>query len=156
MSKEFKAILSDVAMETLEQLAFIFASQADEEDLISGTPCIAAKVAFEGPFKGKLFMKTSKQVVDEITVNMLGIEEEEKISSDQRCDAFRETINVICGNVLPEIADKKAVFNIAPPEILTESGAIESILKDHGAPAAVAKLDIDDEACDLYLFVDID
>ena len=156
MSKEFEAILSDVTMDTLEQLAFIFAAPADGEDLISEAPCIAARVAFEGPFKGKLFMKTSSQVVDEITVNMLGIEEEEQISSDQRYDAFKETINVICGNILPEIADKKAVFNIASPEVLTETeaGDIESILKDQGTPAAVAKLDIDDEACDLYLFVD--
>ena len=154
MSKEFEAILSDVAMNTLEQLAFIFASPADDEGLISEAPSIAAKVAFKGPFKGKLFMKTSNQVVDEITVNMLGLEEEEKIYSDQRCDAFKETINVICGNVLPEIAGKKAVFNIASPEVLSEAGDIESILKDQGAPAAVAKLDIDDEACDLYLFMD--
>ena len=154
MSKEFEAILSDVAMETLEQLAFIFAASADDEELISEAPCIAAKVAFEGPFKGRLFMKTSSRVVDEITVNMLGIDEDEEVSSDQRCDAFKETINVICGNILPEIADKKAVFNIDAPEVLTEADAIETTLKDQGSPAAVAKLDIDYEACDLYLFMD--
>ena len=154
MSKEFEAILSDVAMETLEQLAFIFAASADDEELISEAPCIAAKVTFEGPFKGRLFMKTSSRVVDEITANMLGIDEDEEVSSDQRCDAFRETINVICGNILPEIADKKAVFNIDAPEVLTEADAIEATLKDQGSPAAVAKLDIDDEACDLYLFMD--
>jgi len=154
MSKEFETILSDVAMDTLEQLAFVFASSNDDEDLISEAPCIAVKVAFEGPFKGRLFMKTSNQVVDEITVNMLGIDEYEEVSSDQRCDAFKETINVICGNLLPEIADKKAVFNIDAPEVLTEAGDIEATLKDQGSPAAVAKLDIDDEACDLYLFMD--
>lgn len=154
MNKELENIISDVAMETLEQLAFVFASSADEENLISDVPCVAAKVAFNGPFNGKLFMKTSNQVVDEITVNMLGIDEDEEVSSDQRCDALKETINVICGNILPEIADKKAVFNIDAPEVLTESDDIEASLKDQGNPAAVAKLDIDDEACDLYLFMD--
>ncbi len=154
MNKELENIISDVAMETLEQLAFVFASSADEEDLIGEAPCVAAKVAFNGPFNGKLFMKTSNRVVDEITVNMLGIDEDEEVSLDQRCDALKETINVICGNILPEIADKKAVFNIAAPEVLTEADDIEASLKDQGTPAAVAKLDMDDEACDLYLFMD--
>jgi chemotaxis protein CheY-P-specific phosphatase CheC len=154
MGKEFEAILSDVAMDTLEQLAFVFASSNDDEDLTNEAPWIAAKVAFEGPFKGRLFMKTSNRVVDEITANMLGIDENEEVSSDQRCDAFKETINVICGNILPEIADKKAVFNIEAPEVLTDAGDIETALKDQGSPAAVVTLDIDDEACDLYLFMD--
>lgn len=156
MNKEFEAILSNVAIDTLEKLAFIFASPAGAEKMISTAPCIAARVEFEGLLNGELLIKTSPQVVDEITVNMLGIDEDDEVSLEQRNDAFRELVNIICGNMLPAMAGKEAVFNLKVLEVLTETANIETTLKGQAKPVAVANLDIDCEPCDLYLFIDED
>ena len=66
-------------------------------------------------------MAVTQQTAQELTENMLGLDEgEAEISSDDQADALKETINVICGNLLPAIAGKDAVFDIQPPEILAD------------------------------------
>ena len=37
---------------------------------------------------------------------------EEEIDSEQKFDAIKETLNILCGNLLPEIAGNQDIFNI--------------------------------------------
>jgi hypothetical protein len=63
---------------------------------------------------------------------------------------MKETINVICGNLLPTIGGNQTIFHIDVPEIVGNENNIEEKTE------AVAKLSVDDEQCELYLFVDGD
>ena len=154
MSEQFKEILSRVAGETLEQLAFMFSFPEDERGCMSLDSAIAATISFAGPFSGTLVMTVSNQLLPELAANMLGVDEEET-SLDQQLDALKETINIICGNLLPAVAGEEVVFNIDAPVIIAEVEAIKEAIKNYGnKPASIVKLNIDEMDCDLLLFVD--
>ncbi len=149
MTEKIEKIMKRVIIETLEQLAYVFSSPEDEMDLL--TPdSMAVTVDFSGPFSGQLTMKTTTLVVLELTANMLGIDEEE-ITLEQQSDALKETVNILCGNLLPAIAGDQDIFNINAPKII-DSEEIEEPEKAFSK----AYLSIDDEMCVVYLFVDGD
>ncbi len=152
MNKKIDEILARVAVETFEKLAFIFAFPSNEGDQTPTDSGITARVFFEGPFSGTLVMTVQGETLLELTENMLGMGDEEEIAEEQQHDALKETINVVCGNLLPAIGGKENVFKIQAPEIITGAGA-----SGHGSeaePVSMARLDIDDSLCDLRLFVD--
>ncbi|MBW2359013.1 MAG: chemotaxis protein CheX [Deltaproteobacteria bacterium] len=117
---------------------------------------MAASVSFAGPFAGGLVMTVSPQVVFELAANMLGVDNEET-TLDQQYDALKESMNVICGNLLPAITGKQAVFNIGSPEIITGGEAIKEATEKYNgrSPTSMVRLDIDGEQCVLFLFGDI-
>lgn len=151
MREKLKNILSRVAVMTLEQLAFIFAFPEDEGNEIQQDSAVAVIIAFRGPFSGFLSVITSKQVLPELTANILGVDEEET-TLDQQYDALKETINIICGNLLPAIFGKQLIFDIDSPKIIPPAEAIKE--KDEYKAASMVKLALDDGQCDLFLFVD--
>lgn len=141
-------ILCRVVEETLENLAFIF-SLSEEEDILDATDAsMAFSVAFSGPFSGGLYWAVSRSILPELAANMLGLEEDE-ISLEEQRDAASEALNIICGNLLPEIADKEAVFNIDPPGVMQ----VETFDKEISAKETRARsfLSLENGACRLFL-----
>jgi chemotaxis protein CheY-P-specific phosphatase CheC len=157
MNKQNSEILSRVAVDTLEQLAFLFSFPDDEQVKTDVDSAVAAHVSFSGPFSGALVITVSPQVLIELTANMLGVDCEEGTTSDQKDDALKEMINVICGNLLPAIAGKKAVFDIDVPKIISEYEEIKEATERYDGlpPTSMVILDIDGEQCGLYLFGDV-
>jgi CheY-specific phosphatase CheX len=157
MNEQNNEILSRVVTETLEQLAFLFSFPDDGQAKVDLDSAVAARVLFTGPFSGALVITVSAQVLSELTANMLGVECEEETTSEQKDDALKETVNVICGNLLPAIAGKRAVFDINVPKIITEGEKIKEAIEKHDGlpPTSMVTLDIDGEQCSLYLFGDV-
>ena len=151
MNEKINKILEGIAAETFEGLAFMFGFPEDIENAAPEENMIV-KVGFQGSFSGQLVMAVTRQTVRELTANMLGLDEDEgEISPDDQADALKETINVICGNLLPSIGGKDTVFDIHAPEILSDATSLEKI--PDAERVSVAKLSIDDEPCQLSLFV---
>ena len=151
MNEKIDNIILKVTAETLEKLVFMFASTYDPENSTEEDPDIGVNVSFTGPFSGTLGMKVSGEVLSEIAVNMLGVDDEDEITIEDQNDALKETINIICGNILPAIAGKQAVFNIATPEIIQGCGDIKG--NDGEDLASDVKFSLDEGRCDLVLFV---
>lgn len=153
--EQVEKIMFDVAEDTLEKLAFMFISLEDGRDDSDYDSVVAASVSFAGPLTGTVVLMVSTQLIPELSANMLGVEEEET-TQDQRNDALKETINVICGNLLPAIGGKQAVFDMGAPRIIAESESIKQAMENtHGYEStSIARMAIDDEQCDLFLFVD--
>lgn len=151
MREKLEKILSRVAVTTLQQLAFIFSFPEDERNNIDLDSTVGARIFFNGPSSGFLSVIISKQVLPELTANILGVDEEET-TSDQQHDALKETINIICGNLLPDIFGKQIIFNIDSPKIIPPAEAIKE--KDEYKVAFMVKLSLDNGQCDLFLFVD--
>ena len=152
MTEQIKEALTNIAVETFEQLAFMFAfSQEDENPGQFNSP-VFARISFSGDFCGTLVMKVSSIILEELAANMLGVDEEEKTTLDQQHDALKETLNIICGNLLPAVAGKQEIFNINAPEIVSA----ESLPEGSGGPQPVCcvNLAFDDGECDVILFVD--
>jgi len=108
------AELHRAALLTFEQLGFM--SPEDPHDGSQDNPLeLSAQVRFQGPFSGELHLHAFGKITGELTANMLGTIEPPSIR--QRCDAFAEAANVVCGNMLPGIAGTDAVFDLEAPQI---------------------------------------
>lgn len=156
MRAKLEEILSQVTIETLERLAFMFAfSDEGEESHPTGSMAVVS-VSFTGPFSGTLVMAMSIEALQELTVNMLGLDDEEEITVDQQSDALKETMNVICGNLLPAIAGDEVVFNIDVPGILPKDQEVKkgAGIPDEREPSAKVILNLDEGQCNLILFLD--
>jgi chemotaxis protein CheX len=151
MTPRFNEILAKEASDTLVKLAFLFTFPEEDRERFEDETAVAVQVNFRGPFGGTLAMVISEAVLQELAANMLGLDEDEEIEASQKQDAVRETLNIICGNLLPAIAGRQAVFDIAAPEIFTPSGEFT----DTGTrtPVAVARMGLDEGGCDLFLYV---
>ncbi|MEJ2100068.1 MAG: chemotaxis protein CheX [Desulfobacterales bacterium] len=112
MSEKIRTILSRVAVKTFEELVFLCAFDEDEANSGQIEPAVAAKISFSGFVSGTLIMKLSAKILPQLTTNMLGVDEQEETTLDQQYDALKETLNVVCGNLLPEIAGEQEIFNI--------------------------------------------
>ena len=120
MNRKFDEILQRVAEDTFESLAFLL-PMPQPDDPVEDCPTTAVTVGFHGPFNGKLIVALPEAVLGELTGNMLGLDDDAEIPFDRRQDALKELANVVCGNVLPEIAGTVAVFNVAAPELIDAS-----------------------------------
>jgi CheY-specific phosphatase CheX len=152
MEPKIKSILARVTSETLEKLAFLFTFPDDERDNDGPGPAIAGRVDFDGCFPGSLVMRVSVSGLQELAVNMLGLDDDAEISLEEQQDAFKEMLNVICGNALPAIAGNQVEFNIGPPGIIPE-GDVPTEVKGAG-PVCIARMMLEEGFCDLYLFVE--
>ncbi len=151
MNDKTDNIISKVTAETLEKLAFMFASPYDPGDSTEENPDTGVSVFFNGPFSGTLGMKVSGEVLSEIAANMLGVDDEDEITLDDKHDALKETVNIICGNILPAISGKQAVFNIDAPKIIPEGE--DAQVRDGEKLVSDVKFSLDEGRCDLVLFV---
>jgi chemotaxis protein CheY-P-specific phosphatase CheC len=152
MDEQLEKTLSNIAIETFEKLAFLFAFPAEEADPGQPDSMVTASVSFAGPFSGLLIMKVSAESIPELAANMFGVDEDEETTSDQQHDALKETLNVICGNLLPEIAERQEVFNIGSPQIVAVEQTIE---RNYGRSSTYnARLVLEDGPCELLLFID--
>ena len=151
MNAAISGILSDVVVDTLEKLAFLFAvpleGPAPEETRELATVC----VRFSGPLRGGMRLSLSQPVLSELAANMLGADDGSALSADEQHDALRELINVICGNLLPLIGGNNAEFTIQTPFISTAAAA------EAGASAPVtagSTLSVESGICRVALQLD--
>ena len=151
MNPRYEEILAEVTIQTLERLAFIFASTEDDFETLDLDEAQTAKVSFTGPFSGYLVIDISKFALPEFAANMLGEDDEENVTAEQQLDTLKETINIICGNLLPELSDKKEVFDIKAPEIVSSS-FIGDEGKNYSQKVSV-NLSLDQGSCVVTLIV---
>jgi len=156
MRAKLEEIMSKVTIDTLEKLAFMFAFPDEGEEGPPGDSMIAGSVSFTGPFSGTVIMMISIEVLQELTANMLGLEDGEETTQDHRSDALKETMNVICGNLLPAIAGDDVVFDIGMPGVLPADQEMKkgAGIPDGLGPSARVNLDLDEGQCVFFLFLD--
>jgi chemotaxis protein CheY-P-specific phosphatase CheC len=152
MEQKIKSILTRVTSETLEKLAFLFTFADDERDNDGPEPAVAGRVDFSGFIAGSLLMRISCSASQELAINMLGLDDDDEISREDKQDAFKEMLNVICGNALPAIAGNQVEFNIGPPEILSET-ASATVLSETN-PECIVRLMMEEGFCDVYFFIE--
>ena len=152
MEQKIKNVLARVTSETLEKLAFLFTFADDERDIDGPEPAVTGRVDFNGFFTGSLVMRVSTSALHELAVNMLGLEDDTEISFAEQLDAFKEMLNVICGNALPAIAGNQVEFNIGPPGILPENDMPTGV--SEADPVCIVRLMLEEGFCDMYLFIE--
>jgi len=152
MEQKIKSILTRVTSETLERLAFLFTFADEERDTDGPGPAVVGRVEFNGFFPGSLLVRVSDSGLQELAVNMLGLDDNEEISAEDKQDAFKEMLNVICGNALPAIAGNQVEFKIGSPEILSEAASATELSEAN--PDCIVRLMLEEGFCDVYFFVE--
>lgn len=146
-NNEFYEVVSD----SLEKLAFLFSYPDPGRAPVLFEDAMTAEASFEGVFSGRLAVVITLPVLTELAANMLGIDMED-VGEEQCQDALKETVNIICGNWLPVKAGTEAVFNIFAPVILSPTEAQTTLIPEECV--ILAKLNIEEEYCDIYFFMD--
>lgn len=156
MRAKLEERMSHVAIDTLEKLAFMFAFSDEGGEDPPRDSAVTGSVSFTGPFSGTLLVIMSIEVLQELAGNMLGLDDGEETTQDHRSDALKETMNVICGNLLPAIAGDEVVFDIGAPRIISADQEMKkgAGIPDGLAPSAKVNLDLDEGQCVLFLFLD--
>jgi len=150
MTRQINHILSAVTNDTLERLAFLFAFPDDSRSYDNPEPAVTGSVEFSGFFSGRMVVRISSSIIPELASNMLGMADDDEISTEAQQDAFKELANVICGNVLPAIAGDQVEFSIGAPQLLSAQDAHELLGRDD--PAGQVRLMVEGGYCDVYLF----
>jgi CheY-specific phosphatase CheX len=104
---------------TFESLALLLPDAPPSASQLAAPLTRGVRVAFDGPLGGTLTLRVSEDVARALAENMLGLDalEDAGAAGDRLlCDALGEVANVICGNVLPELAGRSAVFHLGAPE----------------------------------------
>ena len=142
MMKPETDLLERTVAHVLEDSAFVFAMPMDEPPPdLSTWQAIGVSLAFEGPFSGHFEFWAPFEVAKLLSSNMLGMDEDSPDAQEMCFDAMRETLNILCGNLLTEIAGSTPVFNLgtpvtqSKPEPLPDDGsATEVWLTSDGHP----------------------
>jgi CheY-specific phosphatase CheX len=151
MNAAISGIITDVVVDTLGKLAFLFAAPL-EGPAPEGTRGLATvRVQFSGPLCGGMQLSLSRPLLAELAGNMLGVDEGSALSADEQHDALRELINVICGNLLPMIGGSSVEFHIQTP-FIPAAGASAS--GEFGPVAAVSNLAVESGICLVALQLD--
>ncbi len=156
MRAKLEGIMSRVTIDTLEKLAFMFAFRDEGGEDPPKDSMVAGSVSFTGPFSGTLVTAMSIEVLQELAGNMLGLDDGEETTQDHRSDALGETLNVICGNLLPAIAGDEVAFDIGVPKVFPSGQEMKmgAGIPDGLMPSAKVNLDLDEGQCVLFLFLD--
>jgi hypothetical protein len=133
--------IQGVVEETFASLAFMFPVEPEAGAAGEAAAMAWAAVDFTGPFGGALRLAVSAEMLEPLAANMLGLEDGVRPSPEQQQDAFKELLNVICGNLLPVIASPREVFSVHAPKTLAgpEAWAPAAGLN----PAGTVDLDLD-------------
>ena len=146
MPNKLEKELFKAAVLTFEDLGLMLPSPELDDEQMAAQAVGAVSVDFTGPFTGKLVLRVCGDVLNELTANMLG--EDENPLPDQCWDALGEIANVICGNVLPQIAGMREVFNLSGPEMVV-SNCVPNL-----KPSAQTRIGIELGRAELELYVD--
>lgn len=144
--------LLTAATSTFESLALLFAESPPSGAQADAPLTHAVRVAFAGPRAGSLDVAVSDDVAVALAANMLGLDPEAVRADDRlRHDAVGELANVVCGNVLPLVAGREAVFHLAAPVARAVSDATASC---DAAAALTETLGVDGGRAVLSLVLD--
>lgn len=137
MPNEHAETIRNVFCDVLEKMAFMFGELAEEDEMPpSVESAVEASMTFSGPFKGGLALAVPAKMCPELAANILGIDPDEEGAVEKAHDALKEVLNVICGNVLTEMAGVDPVFDLSVPEINELDAAAWKALQNDAATVA--------------------
>ena len=148
MKERIEAALAAAAKQAFEDLCFMFETPELAEQQAALAPAAAAEVKFRGAFSGKLVLLVSPDLYPAIATNMLG---EKDPTPRQMEDALCEMANVICGNVVPELALGNPGYLIETPRVTGTDLETHGLL---GMAMASCRLNLDRGRADALMFVD--
>lgn len=152
MNCKLEKTIAEVAENTFAAMAFVLPVAEDEHVSDSHVALVTAVINFTGPFNGGLVLTVPTTMLPVLAANILGLTEGDAPTPEQDRDSLQELLNVICGNLLPEIASPREVFHVNEPHIVAAKKAVKMFVGS--VPQAKVRLWLDCGHADLSLFID--
>lgn len=151
--KTKKDLLERVSARVLEDAAFVFAMPREEPPPAPDEWApVGVRLTFRGPFGGYCEIWAPPALAKILSANMLGVDEDTPDAQETYCDALKETLNILCGNLLTEMAGEDPVFDLKTPTVQerleplpTDDSSVEIWLDADGHPILI-RARIDDDA----------
>lgn len=117
------SMLARTFSEVLANLAFMFVTEpppGQESGSVSlGADALQVEIGFEGPSRGRLTLRCGQPFASALAANLLGVDAEEELAHSHCCDAVKELMNVVCGQLVTAQYGRQAVFHLTIPEVRT-------------------------------------
>ena len=148
------------ATSTFESLALLLPDEEPTDEQRAAPLAWGVQVAFHGPLgdalgpahagatRGTLTVGATDDVARTVAANMLGLDAADDARLVQ--DALGELANVVCGNLLPELAGRAAVFHLDAPRAAAPA---EPPAGSAAAPALALTLGVDAGRVEVALHV---
>lgn len=137
--------LARAAARTFEEMCFLFADADVSAAQWAAPEDGAMSVAFHGPYGGEVIVRLHGGLLPALAANMLGCDDVPSLAMQH--DALAEVTNVVCGNLLPELAGSAELFVLAPPSLPVTPPSASSA-------TAVAHLGLEQGRADIFLYLD--
>jgi CheY-specific phosphatase CheX len=140
--------LVSAVRQAFEDLCFMYEAPELAQEQAEQPWATAAEVKFRGDFSGKLLLRVSPGLFQAVAARMLGTAD---LAPGQMEDALCELANVICGNIIPSIADGRSGLVIGIPRIASPD------LQTHrrlGSAVASCPLSLGEGRAEAVVFID--
>ncbi len=109
LRKTFSNVLSD--------MAFMFISDPDET---SPAPnyTLETRISYRGPHTGTIHLRCDGRFAAALAGNLLGLDAMDNEADQQRLDALKELMNVVCGNLVTALYGTDGLYDLTIPEVV--------------------------------------
>jgi len=109
--------VDDLAVETLESIAFVFGEPLEDHNHSYDRH---SSIQFSGPEEDtELTVSVTDAFLADLTCNMLGIDADEVCLDKEGEEALRELANIICGEVVQALGGINTRFELGLPQSLS-------------------------------------
>lgn len=118
MGGDREELIADVFCQVLEKFAFMFGETCEKEELIiEEDRYLQATINFHGFISGVFGIASPVSLCVDLAANILGIDPDDQMASEDGGDALKELLNVICGQILTRIFGEETIFNLSVPTL---------------------------------------
>ena len=131
------------AKQVFETMIFMDMEKSSDSDLTLDHSALLGSITFKGNMKGSLGICCDVSCAKAIAMNMLGIDDTEKISEGEICDAIGEVTNMIMGCFKLQVADAVGNLEVSIPMVVSGCELKNNLGED--ALKVLIKVNIADE-----------
>jgi len=118
-----QAVLGDAllqgAKEVFETMVFMDLEESSESDASIDDCALLGSITFKGTLEGSLGICCSVPCAQAIARDMLGVDDSEKISEEEACDAIGEVANMVMGCFKSQVMDAVGNLEVFSPSIVS-------------------------------------
>ena len=108
----------DAAKEVFETMIFMEIEPSLEEKPLQN-PGVIGTITFQGSLEGSLAFNTSMDCARVIARNMLAMDPDSPISTEEMCDACGEVVNMVMGSVKSRLQGTYPNIEVSIPSVVT-------------------------------------
>lgn len=113
-----KDILLESAKDVFETMIFMELTENTEPGNSMEEPTMLGLITFKGSIEGCLAICCTMPCIQNVTMNMLGMDSAEQATEEDVCDAIGEVANMIVGGVKKRLLDSVGNLDISIPSVV--------------------------------------